>query len=117
MEMVHAPLCKCGQRHFNDIHLKVDCASWWDRNIGYTPIWRCICYFGNLRAKPEVSKIAYVLTKRCITDLNYDSFGTYHSCINFNGCSVVLKVTFVIVLIVLEEFYLHLIKMPSPMLT
>ena len=37
--------------------------------VAYTPIWRCICYFGNLRAKPEVSKIAYALIKRCITDL------------------------------------------------
>ena len=33
-----------------------------------------------------------------VEDLNYDSFDTYHSCINFNGCSVVLKVTFVIML-------------------
>ena len=45
--------------------------------------------------KAEVSKITYA--PRCITDLNYDSFDTYHSCVNFNSCSVVIVLNCIII--------------------
>ena len=68
-----------------------------DINVGYTPIWRCICEFGHRGRSPRLSKFTHTPTKRCITGLNYMAL------INFNSprdCAIYL----VPYLIFMEEY-------------